>query len=597
MSWNRSVLIVAAVCLFASVAQAATIYVDDDAGPGGDGLTWATAYRFLQDALADAAASGGLVTEIRVAQGTYAPDQDEAGNVTPGDRAVSFELVEGLSLRGGYAGIGAVDPDDRDINAYETILSGDLLGNDGPDFLNNDENSYHVVTCSNTDDTAVMSGFTISAGNANGGSLSGGGFYIVDGHPTLVECHIVGCVANNNSGGGFIYQSSEPTLLRCTFRGNAVIGPGPGGAAGGGLGILDTTTDASTTLVDCVFRDNSVGEDETGAVGGAVAIDANPSFIGCLFEANAATGPTRAWGGAVFIQGHDSQPVFVDCILTNNDAVAVAAASGLEARGGGIYNQGSPIMINCTFTRNSAAEGGAVWHDPDDIPTLTNCILWGDIPDEIDGSGIPNVSYSDVEGGIPGPGNIDADPIFVDPDNGDFRLSAGSPCIDAGDNTAVPDGIDIDLDGNPRFVDDPDSPDCWQDPGTCGDPPVVDMGAYEFQGLPCPWDLDGDSNVFVTDLLLLLANWGPCAGCPADFNNDGFVTVADLLALIANFGPCPGAPCVWDVTGDGVVDNADLQQVLDNFGPCAGCPEDVNGDGFVNGQDAAAVATHFGPCP
>jgi hypothetical protein len=113
----------------------------------------------------------------------------------------------------------------------------------------------------------------------------------------------------------------------------------------------------------------------------------------------------------------------------------------------------------------------------------------------------------------------------------------------------------------------------------------------------CPWDLNGDGNVFVTDLLLLLASWGPCADCPVDFNEDGLVNVVDLLALIANFGPCPGSECVWDVTGDGTVDNTDLQQVLANFGPCDGCPEDVNGDGFVNGEDAAAVATHFGPCP
>jgi hypothetical protein len=56
---------------------------------------------------------------------------------------------------------------------------------------------------------------------------------------------------------------------------------------------------------------------------------------------------------------------------------------------------------------------------------------------------------------------------------------------------------------------------------------------------PCPWDLSGDGTVRVVDLLMLTANWGPCAGCPAGFSDDGFVNVVDLLALIANFGPCP----------------------------------------------------------
>ena len=146
------------------------------------------------------------------------------------------------------------------------------------------------------------------------------------------------------------------------------------------------------------------------------------------------------------------------------------------------------------------------------------------------------MAYSNIQGGWPGTGNINTDPLFVDLANGDLHLSSGSPCINAGDDAAVPKGTTTDLDGNPRFI------------GT------VDMGAYEFQGevtvrccfddescqditellctqtggqpgqpgsscldglcspppSPCPADLDGDGNVGITDFLDLLANWGPC---------------------------------------------------------------------------------------
>ena len=74
-----------------------------------------------------------------------------------------------------------------------------------------------------------------------------------------------------------------------------------------------------------------------------------------------------------------------------------------------------------------------------------------------------------------------------------------------------------------------------------GKPPIVDMGAYEFQvfQVTCPWDVDCNGSVGAGDLLSLLASWGPCKGCPADFDGDGSVGASDLLALLANWGPCP----------------------------------------------------------
>ncbi len=89
---------------------------------GGDGLPWDIAYKFLQDAIANAVAG----TEIRVAQGIYKPDQDEAGSVTPGDGVAHFPILNGVTLTGGYAGYGRPDPADR-VHVKECLEAPDRL--------------------------------------------------------------------------------------------------------------------------------------------------------------------------------------------------------------------------------------------------------------------------------------------------------------------------------------------------------------------------------------------------------------------------------------------------------------------------------------
>lgn len=143
------VYFVVLVCLPAVLAEQAgpalaqtVIYVDDDAPFGGDGQSWNTAYRFLQDAIEsrsdaveDAQGAGAERLEIRVAQGIYKPDRSETSPEGTGDREVSFHLTGNTSIRGGYlghryAGLGMPDPNAQDPNLYQTILSGDLAGND-----------------------------------------------------------------------------------------------------------------------------------------------------------------------------------------------------------------------------------------------------------------------------------------------------------------------------------------------------------------------------------------------------------------------------------------------------------------------------------
>jgi hypothetical protein len=167
------------------------------------------------------------------------------------------------------------------------------------------------------------------------------------------------------------------------------------------------------------------------------------------------------------------------------------------------HSSSETTIANCTFRGNSAsAEGGGMYNHLSS-PTVANCIFWentdtnGDGMDESaqihDGpDSSSDVTHSCIQGcdtdcADPGSCNIGDDPQFADVDG---RLSAGSPCIDAGENTAMTEPTD--LDGNPRRVDDPCTDDCphCPDPADCGDPPIVDMGAYEFQA-PLDTDCDG----------------------------------------------------------------------------------------------------------
>lgn len=445
--------------LMAEVVQAQSIrYVDDDAPAGGDGTSWTAPYKYLQDALTAARSSGGTVTEIRVAGGTYQPDQGTGQ--TAGNRNATFSLVNGVAFKGGYAGFNAPDPDARNTAANTTTLSGDLAGNDGPNFTNNGENSYHVVTANAVGSSTILDGFTISGGNANRSSPndSGGGMYNSSSSPTLVNCTL----STNSAGigGGMFNSNSSPMLTNCTFRGNATDDSNPN-SNGGGM----YNSGGSPTLVNCTFDGNTTSSIGYGA--GMYNSGSSPKLTNCLFSGNA-TGPDSRGGG---MYNSNSSPMLTNCTFIGNSAFAYGAMGG-----GGIYNNSSsPTLINCTLAGNR----GCSIYNSSSSPTLTNCIVWGN-----DGQilGSATVEYSCVQYGWPGAGNISSDPSLIFVAGGNLRLRFGSPCIDAGNSAAVPAGITTDPAGNPRFVDDQDT----ADTGNPGNPPVavVDMGAYEYQPGP-----------------------------------------------------------------------------------------------------------------
>ena len=458
------------------------IFVDVDANGANDGTSWENAYNFLQDALADANSSPKPV-EIRVAEGIYTPDSNSTDPNGSGDRMATFKLFDGVTLRGGYAGYGQPNPDVRDIKLYETILSGDLDSNDVEvndpcDLLDEPtraENSYHVVTGDRQgwpDTKVVVDGFTITAGNANGdfpgGERTGGGMNFCSGK-------IINCTITGNSamwGGGMCYSMGE--IANCNIKRNFVSG------RGGGISY------SSVQMTNCIISENS-------AVQG---------------------------GGGINNTAGDM--IMTNCIFIRNSAREGSAIWYIDGK------FGVQTLVNCTFSGNLAEVGSGIIYLDYSSPTLINCILWDNSYPEIYG-GSAVVIYSDIQGGWPGDGNIDADPCFVDGGGGNLRLSSGSPCIDAGYNNA-PNLPPTDLDGHPRIID-----------GDCNGTAVVDMGAYEFN-YAYIGDFDYSCTVDFLDLSIFGLAW---MSQPGDFNWD--------------------FACNISIPADNMIDKRDLAAFADNW--------------------------------
>lgn len=381
---------------------------------------------------------------------------------------------------------------------------------------------------------AVLDGFTITGGYVT--SSEGGGLLCESGSsPTILNCAIANNAAEGQWGGGLSCVSgASPTVRNCVISGNF-------GASGGGI----SSTDSSPTLVACLIIGNTAGS----SGGGISCGGGSPTITNCTIADNTADS-----GGG--IRCASGSPTITNCLISGNAAITLS--------GGGMYSSGSPTLVNCTIADNASDDYGDGIYCYITELTITNCILWNfsDANQEIAlwWDAQLTISYSDVQNGSAsiyvadnctlnwGAGNIDADPLFVDPGAAVYGLAARSPCIDAGNNHAVlPDRADLDLDTDTierspldltpalRFVNDPATPDSG-----LPDPPdyrrVVDIGAYE---LGLPGDLDGDCDVDLADLGQLLANYGDIAGVGYDHGDldlDADVDLTDLANLLAAYG-------------------------------------------------------------
>ena len=557
---RRSGLIVVALAvgLVAGLAESKTIHVK--MGGMGDGSSWASAYWDLQDALNDAEPND----EIWVAAGTYKPTWDYGIEYT--DRHKHFRMINGVGIYGGFPNTGDPVWADRDPDTWETILSGDLGGNDGPvtdpeDLLsdpNRSENCYNIFSHgrrSGIEPNAVLDGFTITGGNANsGGSYSkGGGMYNYDSNPTIIHCIFRG---NSGEYGGGIYSNdSNQTVTHCTFTDNAAeYGGGmycsnsdnltldhctfSGNFAELGCGVYHEYSESSTVR-SCTFSENSGGE----YGGGIYSYHNSGKVTGCMFKDNyvrygggmhnehfvgSVTNCTFTGNSAYYEQGgamHNwcGTPIVAGCIFSGN----------IAEFGGAIYNYNNNATITrCTFYDNRGLSRGGVMRTRDCSPMVSDCILWGNTaPNYPRIYGTAEVTFSNVQGGWEGAGNIDVDPCCANP--GHWEDPCGTPdyyrddIFIPGDYHLKSQGGRYDPDTQSWVYDDVTSPciDAGDPMSPIGYEPfpnggIINMGAYGgtskaaksyFGKPPCEiivaGDINGDCEVNFLDFRLLALHW------------------------------------------------------------------------------------------
>jgi hypothetical protein len=373
----------------------------------------------------------------------------------------------------------------------------------------------------------------------------GGGIYNESSDPNVSNC----LFSNNEAslqGGGMYNLESDVTVSNCTFNGNSVHGPNSDQGYGGGI----SNNGSSLTVTNCTFIGNSVDGFYLCHGGGINNCGSNSIVTNCTFKNNSANGIIEGRGGGMCFFANS---VLTNCIFIGNSAT-VSSEMG-NSYGGGMANFYNSVVTNCILNGNSAAVGGGMYrlynsvvsnctlsgnladieaggvHVLDDTAELSHCILWGnDAPNDPQIYGPLTLSYSDIQGGYPGIGNIDTDPCFADPGywdpngtpadanddfwvNGDYHLKsqAGrydpttqswvcdeeiSPCIDAGDPMS-PVGLEPFPNGG-----------------------IINMGAYGattkasksyFGKPPCEiivaGDVNGDCLVNFLDFRLMALHW------------------------------------------------------------------------------------------
>lgn len=412
----------------------------------------------------------------------------------------------------------------------EACLFDDNIAGLGGGGAYNDLSSPSFLGCVFTGNEAAI-GSTKGAGG--GGGSGGGGIWNIGGAPVIADCGfhqnaasfgagvyniedsqamILGCSFTGNTAqeGGGVYTLASPiTVAGCSFRNNAAIG----GTFPVGGGV--STYFANAVIRTSTFRGNYA---EMGG-GGIYAEGESPVIERCRFVGNQSLGQPQGWGGAI-MNSYNAASAIYNCSFFGNAA----------NRGGAIFNLfiSRAAVSHCTMLLNTATDaGGGIYQNFGAQSSATGSLLWQNTPEQV--AGIPaTVTRSCIQDGYPGLGNVGSDPRLVqmpspgpdglwdtaDDDWGNLRPAAGSSCIDAGSNAALPPTAQFDPTGMPRFVDDTGIPNSGVGPG-----PIADIGAYEFQGTSCyPDCAAGGPPLDAADFLCFITRfragegWANCDG-------------------------------------------------------------------------------------